>query len=255
MHRALPLAILIAPSAAPAGPPSAFEPVYGERETFTAVYRVDPIPSGNKLQPVVLVREDGEVWIRAYRPVPGEYRFADKRVVVTGRPYWPGPGVAHLGGTHVEVEKIELAPGETPREGPHDVLPPPPEATTVAAVAARAGLWVRVHGTLAGVVEGEPGGAGAAEIALADGARIRAEGVTALDLPRWKALVGQEVTVVGRVRPRGDEPNDPNDPVDTAGAAPAKPWSLWGTLAICPGRVSRCGMEAPRRGQKLPRRR
>jgi hypothetical protein len=217
------LGLTVAATAAAAGrKPPVPAPPPADPVTFTARYVVDPIvapPGGKRLQAVTLLRDDGEAWIRAYQPLPAEYRFIDRKVVVTGRPFWPPPGPDAIGGTHVEVEKIELAPGEAPNPGPFELLPAPPEATTLGGVSARAGLWVCAVGKLES----------ATTLSLTDG---RVALVT--QTPPAAALVGQEVTVTGRVRPAKDG------------------WTLAGDPAVCAGRVPRCGMEQPRGSQKGP---
>ncbi len=120
--------------------PAAFEPRYGPETRLSATYRIEPTAGGKKLQSVLLMGDDGRVYVRAYRPLPDEYRFADKRVVVTGRPYVNSPYVQSVQGLHFEVSRIELAPGELPREPAPTQLPAPPLARSAQAAQA-AGSW------------------------------------------------------------------------------------------------------------------
>lgn len=134
------------PGAGEGGPPDT-EPRFGERTTFEATYRIAPSPAGKRLQEVVLLRDDGEAWIRAYRPIKDEYAFQEKRVVVTGRPYTNSPYVQSVGGTHFEVESIALAPGETPMDPAPTELPPPPLARSAEAARALTGWYAVCVGT------------------------------------------------------------------------------------------------------------
>lgn len=120
------------------------EPAERPVETRTARCVIDPVPGGKRLQAVTLVLDDGTSWIAAYRPHARFWPFADKRVVFTGRPYSNPPHVQSVGGTHVEVKTIELAPGETAYAPAPDRLPAPPTVGTLAELKARAGRWSRV---------------------------------------------------------------------------------------------------------------
>jgi hypothetical protein len=123
-----------------------FEPTFGDRVTREAEYRISPVAGGKRLQAVTLVFDDGETWIRAYRPLRSELRFADKRVVVVGRPYWPAQDVQAVMNTHFELESIELAPGETAWEPEPTLVPPPPFAYDSAAALARSGRYAQCRG-------------------------------------------------------------------------------------------------------------
>jgi len=127
-----------------------FEPTFGERTEFEALYRIAPSPAGKRLQEVVLVRDDGESWIRSYRPVAEEYQYQEKRVTVIGRPYVNSPYVQSVGGTHFELETIALAPGETPYDPLPTELPPPPLARTAEAARALSGWYAVCVGTRQG---------------------------------------------------------------------------------------------------------
>jgi len=130
--------------------PDDYEPTFGERTEFEALYRIAPSPAGKRLQEVLLVRDDGESWIRSYRPVAEEFQYQEKRVAVSGRPYTNSPYVQSVGGTHFELETIALAPGETPYDPLPTDLPPPPLARTADAARALMGWYAVCVGTREG---------------------------------------------------------------------------------------------------------
>jgi hypothetical protein len=90
------------------------EPTYGNLVRLTGVYEVDPIPGGKRFQGAWLVLDDGTRYVIAYRPVAEHLQYLEKRVHVEGRTYTPGADTQHIQATHLEVQRIELAPGETP---------------------------------------------------------------------------------------------------------------------------------------------
>jgi hypothetical protein len=89
------------------------EPSYGDPVRLEGRYEVDPIAGGKRFQGAWLVLDDGTRYVIAYRPVPGHFPFLSKRVVIQGRPYMPGRDTQHIQAPHLEVQSIELAPGET----------------------------------------------------------------------------------------------------------------------------------------------
>ena len=95
-----------------------FACTYGPHVKVETLYLVEPIPGAKRLQAVLLRLDDGQEWIRSYRPVPEEMQFFEKRVVVQGRTYRPSPLVQHVTGTHFDLESIELAPSEVPHNNP-----------------------------------------------------------------------------------------------------------------------------------------
>jgi len=127
--------------------PDPFAPTFGERVTVEARYRIEPVMGGKRLQAVTLEFDDGESWIRSYRPLRSELKYADKRVVVTGRPYTNSPLVQSVYGTHFELESIELAPGEAPWDPEPTQIPPPPFARSADEARARAGEYAQCRGT------------------------------------------------------------------------------------------------------------
>lgn len=132
------------------GLPSDTAPNYGDRVTFEAVYRVAPQPAGKRLQEVVLLRDDGERWIRSYRPVPAEFQYQGRRVRVTGRPYTNPATAQSVDAPHFALDTIELAPGETPITPAPTTLPPPPLARSAGAARAQAGWYAVCVGTRRG---------------------------------------------------------------------------------------------------------
>jgi hypothetical protein len=172
------------------------EPTMGEVTDLEGFYEVDPIPGGKRLQGAWLVLDDGTRYVISYRPIPGHLQFLEKRVRVRGCPYVPGSDVQHIGATHLEVQAIELAPGETPYAEPptHPVLPP--VARSAVELAARAGRWVRVVGTVEAVHDDPDSYFGFAWLRLPDGSSVRARYVP---VRAWSAHLGKEVTVTSRL--------------------------------------------------------
>ena len=216
------------PDDAPVEEPS-YEPTFGEPVERQALYVVDPVAGGKNLQAVSLHFDDGDVWIRAYRPVAEELQYADKRVVVTGRPYTNSPYVQSVMGTHFALDTIALAPGETARDPVPEQIPAPPQVESLASLQARVGLWAHCVGALSQLEE--PGDDnpwwGRGSITLPDGTDVRLEGIP-WDEHNTAIEQGSEITVLALVL----APED--------GAATP---SLGGRLRICEGRVERCLMD------------
>ena len=206
-----------------------FEPRFGEPVERQALYVVDPVAGGKNLQAASLRFDDGEVWIRSYRPVAAELQYADKRVVVTGRPYTNSPYVQSVMGTHFELTSIALAPGEIAWDPVPERIPAPPVVESRRALEARVGLWAHCVGLLTSLEgpsdESPYWGRGVVE--LADGSAVSMD---AIPLGDGVPLVepGGTVTVLALVlAPAGE------------GSLP----SLGGPVRICPGRVERCLMD------------
>ena len=125
-----------------------YKPEYQERVEVSTRYIISPIRGGKRLQGVYLRLDSGEVWIRSYRPIPEEYEFSDKRVVVTGRPYTNSPYVQSVGGVHFELESIRLADGEIPHDPKPLTLLPPPNTASKKEFDEREGRWANCSGTL-----------------------------------------------------------------------------------------------------------
>ena len=126
-----------------------FAPSFGQHTEFDAVLVFDPLRAGRNPQATQLLRDDGDSWIVAYRPVTEWLCYADQRVRVRGRPYWPSEHVQHVMATHFEVESLELAPGAVAIDPVPLGVPPPPVLRELGAVQARTGRWVLAVGTLA----------------------------------------------------------------------------------------------------------
>lgn len=207
------------------------EPSYGEPVQLEGRCEIDPIPGGKRLQGTWLVLDDGTRYVISYRPERAYFQFADKRVVVRGRPMMPGSDVQHVLTMHLTVESIVLAPGEVPYGSPPEQLPAPPLVKTAAALAALDGRWAQVAGVLESVRKDPDGYLSLASLRLADGAEI-----VAFNVPQseWERYVGMLVTVVSRV----------GRPEDGEQAA----LGLVGWYAICEGETARCEMD--RAGEK-----
>lgn len=185
--------------------PASMEPKFAPVMALTARYRIEPTAGGKKLQSVMLVGDDGRVYSRAYRPIPSEYQFADKKVAVTGRPYVNSPYVQSVWGLHFEVQSIELAEGETAWDPVPTTIPAPPLARTADAAKAQDG-W---YATCVGSADG-------ATFTFADGGTMPIAKATA-NLPD---LVGETITLLGSVSGGALRP-----------------------VAMCDGVVPRCGIE------------
>lgn len=208
-----------------------YAPTYGPVVETEALYLVEPVPGGKRLQAVLLRLDDGQEWIRAYRPVPDEFQFFEKRVVVKGRTYTPSPMVQHVMRTHFEVESIKLAPAEVPHDPVPTSLPPVPTVDSVAGIAARDLLWAQVQGSLDEITVDESNTSWCtARLTLRNGEQLELPG---LSVSRTRTLVGKEVTVVGR----------------------SLNGTLSGRITLCEGHVTDCGVPAPRiKGRPVRRR-
>jgi hypothetical protein len=210
-------------------PEPSYEPRFGEPVEREALYVVAPVAGGKRLQAASLHFDDGEVWIRSYRPVAAELQYAEKRVVVTGRPYTNSPYVQSVMGTHFELETITLAPGETAWDPIPERIPAPPAVTDRAAIEARVGLWAHCIGTLT-AFEGPSDDSpwwGRGVLTLADGSTVSMDSIPFGDgAPQVEQ--DSEVTALALI------------------IAPEQPGgnpTLGGNLRLCPGRVERCMMD------------
>lgn len=89
--------------------PASMEPRYAPERTITGIYRVEERPGSKMLQAVTIEGDDGRTYVHAYRAIPEEMHFKDKRVVVVGRPYVNSPYVQSVTGLHIEAKSITLA--------------------------------------------------------------------------------------------------------------------------------------------------
>ena len=206
-----------------------FEPTFGEPVEREALYIVAPFATGKMLQAVQLVFDDGEIWVRSYRPIASEFAYVDKRVLVRGRPYVNSPYVQSISGTHFELEHIELAEGETPWEVLPTELPAPPQVRNRAELEARQGRWAHCIGILGSMEPGDIPGWEASSLRLDDGTELGLSmsagwsfGHPTQGSP--EELQGQRVTVLGKVS-------------QEAGA-----FQLVGSTRVCAGEVERCHM-------------
>jgi hypothetical protein len=207
------------------------EPVFEPVIQCEARYEVDPIPGGKRFQGSWLVLDDGTRYVLSYRPVPEHYRYVDKRVIVTGRPYRPGRDTQHILATHFEVTSMELAPGEIPYTEIPTELPAPPLLRTAEEVYARDGRWGQIVGRLMALEDDPDTQFHNALLQLGDCTFIVAR-YAALDY--WKPYMGTTMTVMSRIAVI----SSPAVSVDgNCGAV------LTGWYALCPGEVKRCGMQ------------
>jgi hypothetical protein len=158
-------------------------------------YEVDPIPGGKRLQGSWLVTDDGQRYVISYRPVPKYFAFLDKRVVVHGRPYWPGRDTQQLGATHVAIDSIELAPGQVPYESVPTQVPQPPIVRTGEALDRGEGRWARVVVVVVAVDDDPDGYLCVAQLKMMDATPLW---VCNTLRSKWSDLVTQTVTVTGR---------------------------------------------------------
>ncbi len=213
--------------AGPARDPVSGAPIYGDEVEIEALFVIDPVAGSKRLQPESLTLDGGERWIVAYRPIRSHFPYADRRVVVRGRPYRNPPEQQSVVATHFELRSIELAPGELPREPPPAELPAPPLVRTRPEFEARRGrgLWVHCAGVLASL----SAAAGRNQwlngsFRLEDGAELPLIMILK-NRQRFAELVGETSTILARI-----QAGEPGSPIRLM---PAR---------ICPGVVERCGM-------------
>jgi len=173
------------------------EPSFGQGVQLVGRCEADPIAGSKRFQGIWLVLDDGTRYVLSYRPAAEYLAFADKRVVVQGRPYQPGSDTQHVMALHLAVDAITLAPGEQPHAIPPAAPPPPPLVRTADELAERDGRWAQVVGRLRAVGTDPDGYLGQAEVELADATVILVRGIP---LGGWREHVGRLVTIVSRVR-------------------------------------------------------
>jgi hypothetical protein len=139
--------------------------------------------------------DDGERYVISYRPVSKYFRFLDKRVVVHGRPYWPGADTQHVSATHFALDSIELAPGEDPYESVPTQVPLPPIVRTRDGLEQREGRWARVVSVVRAVDDDPDGYLAVARLEMMDGTPIWVRNTLR---NKWSDLVAETVTVTGR---------------------------------------------------------
>ena len=194
-----------------------YAPTYGPHVQVEALYLVEPVPGAKRLQAVLLRLDDGQEWIRSYRPVTDELQFFEKRVVVRGRTYQPSPMTQHVNGTHFELESIELAPSEVPHNPVPTTVPSPPVVKGIAAIGERDLHWVQVHGTLDSFkVDKQNTRWGDGNMTLPHGETVTLRG---LSRSKTEPLIGKEVTALGR----------------------SVEGQITGRIILCEGHVTNCG--------------
>ena len=184
--------------------------------SFEAILDIDRLAAG-KVQGVWLEKADGERLLVAYEPSPEYFRFVEKRVVVQGETYRPDPHTAHIGATHIRIQSIELAPGETAGD---ERLPPPRLVRSKAELAP--GRWIEVQGSLRSAEKHADDDWCDAILVLADGTELVAQMYVTEMESKWQPLIGQRVTALGKL-------------------VLTERYELIGP-AICAGEVRGCGM-------------
>lgn len=200
-------------------PEDPYAPTYGQVVEREGWWVVDPIAGGKQLQAVSVLFDDGESWIVHYRVRPGDLEWVDRRVRVKGRPYWPSSQVQHVMATHLEVQAVELAAGQTPWEPVPTEVPAPPMVRDTAALGARAGRWVQAVGVLV-ALEKEDGGWWARGRLRLKGGELELVGVRTSWMEGLE--VGQQLTVLGKLSVDG---------------------GTLGARALCAGESPRCGLD------------
>jgi hypothetical protein len=109
---------------------------------------IDRVAGGKRLQGVWLTKDNGRKLVISYRPQERFFPFVEKRVRIIGSTRWPDSSRQALQMTHLDVEKIELAPGETPHDPVPDTLLEPPNVDSIDEASRRTDLWVTVVGEL-----------------------------------------------------------------------------------------------------------
>jgi hypothetical protein len=206
------------------------EPSYGPVTRFEGRYEVDPIPGGKRFQGTWLVQEDGVRYVMSYRPVPEYFPYADKRVIVIGRPYQPGRDTQHMLAAHLQVLSIELAPGEISDTDIPTELPAPPLLRTAEDVFMRDGKWGQIVGRLVALEDDPDTDFSTAYIQLEDGTHLTARYAAP---SQWQSYLGSTLTVMSRIEVVASHQNS---------ADAKRKVVLTGWYAVCPGVVDRCGM-------------
>jgi hypothetical protein len=225
------------PESAPASQQAPGGKLQGDKRsvTFEARFDIDRLAGGKRFQGAMLYLDSGRVLVAGYRPIPRYFQFVDKRVRVTGRHYTPSPDVQHVSGDHFSIEKMQLAEGETPYDPKPTALPTPPTVTRGSELEPRNRRWVQLFAVLdAGRREKDDYWCDVV-LKLSDGVLVSGSVYYLSFDNRWRPLMGQKVTVIGRVKMEGEQGQ--------------RRFSLEGPLSVCRGKVPRCGMEpiSPRR--------
>ena len=202
----------------------------GDWTRLSARYVVDPIGPQLKDWPQqVRLLGKKKTYVRSARAIPGEYRFADRLVNVDGRPFgYVADGQNLPSVVYFEVKKITLQPGQAPRVINFGGMPAPKLVGTMEALAASQGLWRGIEGTLERVSIGESGMPGHGRLSLLHGGSVELLNIVSSRTEAlWYSLLGERVTVIGRVGLRSNE---------------KRPLFVDRADAVCQGRAPRCGL-------------
>jgi len=210
-----------------------YKPTYEDPVEVQALYVISPFAGGKRLQGVYLILDSGEKWIRSYRPIPDEFQYADKKVVVKGRPYTNSPYVQSVGGTHFELQEIRLAEGVEPYNPIPTALPIPPKVDSKEELQQRKKLWAHCTGTIQSITKDRY--TFNAVLSLKDGTEVSfsfnrrylAVAQKNHEEEDWK---GTLVTILGRVQDVA-EPN-------------------LGMVRLCAGDVDSCSIDDPTKKKK-----
>lgn len=223
------------PSSAPsalATPPEAkprVAPKDGETVRYTARLDMDRLAGGKRLQATTLYLDDGRRLLLSYRAVEKWFKFIDKRVVVKGQHYTNPPDVQSVQADHFRVISIELAPGQTPHAKEPTQLPTPDTVKNKAEFEAHDGRWVQLFATLKTGSKRTDDDWCDALVLLDDGTEIWTSMYKTTFGRVWKPLFGKPVSLIGRAH---------RDTKDVK-----RPLKLHGQVAVCAGKVERCGMD------------
>ncbi len=173
----------------------------GEWRPFTGRYTVSPIPQQLKDWPqMVTIEIKGRRYLRSTAPIPTEYKLHNQLVQFNGRlraansdeqSFWD-LGVVEISG--------QLKPSQAlPPSAKAGVIASPQRVADMATLKACLGDWCSIHGVLESIdvpSVGMPYG----RVRLADETRVELLVVVTSDISGlWMALLGEDVTVIGRI--------------------------------------------------------
>ena len=203
---------------------------HGPLVTLTGTLEIDRLPSGKRFQGTWLLRPDSPPLLLSYRPIEEHLDLAGQHVIVTGRHHTPSPEVQQVNARHFTLETLTPHPDtELEDSARKPSLPPAPLLQPSDDLGAMHGRWVHVQGT---ALEGTPLPSSTfyrAPIALIDGSTTLLLTLNEREhSARWLPLVGQEVTVLGKLWIEETPPSH-----------------LSGPNLICAGHVIQCGSKEP----------
>jgi hypothetical protein len=147
---------------------------------------------------------------------------------VEGQHYTNPPDVQSVQADHFRVTSIELTPGETPYAKEPTRLPTPGTVKNKAEFEAHDGQWVQLFAKLKTGSKHADDDWCDAVVLLGDGTEIWTSMYKTTFGKVWKPLFGKQVSLIGRAHR------------DTKDAK--QPLKLHGQVAVCAGKVERCGM-------------